>query len=91
MLTIISALQVHQDQAYIRPGPDEEGAHLSAGDHLLFPLLLQVQLGSAAAAHSGHGGVAFSHIILLLPGRQDLCRGRHLQESQGFRGRQANT
>lgn len=57
-------------------------SHLSRGGDLLLPVLLHMKLGgSAHAAHAAHGGVAgFSHVVALLPGRQDLCRGGYLQK-----------
>ncbi len=56
--------------------------HLSGGSDLLLPVLLHMKLGGAThTAHAGHTGEAgFSHIVSLLPGWQDLSRGRYLQE-----------
>lgn len=54
--------------------------HLSGGGDLLLPVLLHMKLGGAThTAHAAHSGVAgFSMVVSLLPGWQDLCRGRDL-------------
>lgn len=58
--------------------------HLSGGSDLLLPVLLHMELGGTAhTGHTGHSGVAgFTHKVSLLPGWQDLCRGRYLQEER---------